>query len=89
MKGDLSGPDPSSPALTLSLVEECAMFQVDGSHGSSRRSGRRMESVHELVALQASAPEPHLVLVQDRGQPAEIEMVRCPSCNGLRPVSKR
>ena len=34
MKGDLSGPDPSSPALTLSLVEECAMFQVDGSHGS-------------------------------------------------------
>jgi predicted phage terminase large subunit-like protein len=34
MKEDLSGPAPSSPALTISLVEECAMFQVDGSHGS-------------------------------------------------------
>ncbi len=30
---DGSGPDPtSSPALTLSLVDECAMFQIDGSH---------------------------------------------------------
>ncbi len=34
MKDDLSGPDPSSPALTMSLVEEAAMFQVDGSHDS-------------------------------------------------------
>jgi hypothetical protein len=48
-----------------------------------------MESVHELAALPASPSVTHLELVQDRGQPAEIEMVRCPSCNGLRPVSKR
>ncbi len=34
MAADGSGPDPSSPALTLSLVDECAMFQVDGSHDS-------------------------------------------------------
>ena len=34
MAQDGSGPDPSSPALTLSLVDECAMFQVDGSHDS-------------------------------------------------------
>ncbi len=34
MMADGSGPDPSSPALTVSLVEECAMFQVDGSHDS-------------------------------------------------------
>ena len=34
MKDDQSGPDPSSPALTMSLVEEAAMFQVDGSHDS-------------------------------------------------------
>lgn len=33
MLADGSGPDPSSsPALTISLVEECAMFQLDGSH---------------------------------------------------------
>ena len=30
---DGSGPDESSsPALTISLVEECALFQIDGSH---------------------------------------------------------
>ena len=35
MLSDGSGPDPaSSPALTMSLVDECAMFQVDGSHDS-------------------------------------------------------
>lgn len=34
MSEDSSGPDPSSPALTLSLVDECALFQVDGSHDS-------------------------------------------------------
>lgn len=34
MKDDLSGPDESSPAITHSLVEEAALFQVDGSHGS-------------------------------------------------------
>lgn len=35
IKGDLSGPDEQScPALTLSLVEECAMFHIDGSHDS-------------------------------------------------------
>lgn len=48
-----------------------------------------MESVHELAEIPAGSSVPHLELVQDRGQPAEIEMVRCPSCNGLRPVSKR
>ena len=34
MKDDLSGPDESCPAITHSLVEEAAMFQADGSHGS-------------------------------------------------------
>jgi len=34
MREDLSGPDESSPALTHSLVEEAALFQLDGSHGS-------------------------------------------------------
>ena len=35
MKDDLTGPDERAcPALTLSLVEEAAMFQMDGSHGS-------------------------------------------------------
>jgi predicted phage terminase large subunit-like protein len=34
-KDDLSGPDERScPAFTISLVEEAAMFQVDGSHDS-------------------------------------------------------
>jgi len=33
MREDGSGPDESSsPALTISLVDECAMFQIDGSH---------------------------------------------------------
>lgn len=32
---DGSGPDPRiSPPMTLSLVDECAMFQIDGSHDS-------------------------------------------------------
>jgi predicted phage terminase large subunit-like protein len=32
-KDDLSGPDERwCPAMTLSLVEECALFQIDGSH---------------------------------------------------------
>ena len=31
---DLTGPDPSSPALTHSLVDEAALFQLDGSHES-------------------------------------------------------
>jgi predicted phage terminase large subunit-like protein len=32
-KDDLSGPDERGcPAMTLSLVEECALFQIDGSH---------------------------------------------------------
>jgi hypothetical protein len=48
-----------------------------------------MESVHELAALPTGSSKPHLELVQDRGQPAEIEMVRCPSCQGLRPISRR
>ena len=35
MRSDLSGPDEtSSPAITLSLVDEAALFQLDGSHGS-------------------------------------------------------
>ena len=34
MRADLTGPDESSPAITHSLVEEAAMFQADGSHGS-------------------------------------------------------
>jgi predicted phage terminase large subunit-like protein len=34
MKDDLSGPDESSPAITHSLVEEAALFQMDGSHHS-------------------------------------------------------
>ena len=33
-KSDLSGPDESSPAMTHSLVEEAALFQMDGSHNS-------------------------------------------------------
>ena len=48
-----------------------------------------MESVHELAAVETSTPRPHLELVQGRGQPAEVEMLRCPSCGGLRAVSKR
>ena len=35
IKDDLSGPDERScPAFTISLVEEAALFQVDGSHDS-------------------------------------------------------
>lgn len=34
IKDDLSGPDESSPAITHSLVEEAALFQMDGSHQS-------------------------------------------------------
>lgn len=35
IKDDLSGPDESScPALTIALVEEAALFQVDGTHDS-------------------------------------------------------
>ena len=34
MKDDQSGPDESSPAITHSLVEEAALFQMDGSHSS-------------------------------------------------------
>jgi predicted phage terminase large subunit-like protein len=34
VKDDMSGPDESSPAITHSLVEEAAMFQMDGSHQS-------------------------------------------------------
>ena len=34
VKDDLSGPDESSPAITHSLVEEAALFQMDGSHNS-------------------------------------------------------
>ena len=48
-----------------------------------------MESVHELAAVETGTPRPHLELVQGRGQPAEVEMLRCPSCGGLRAVSKR
>ena len=34
MKPDQSGPDESCPAITHSLVEEAALFQMDGSHNS-------------------------------------------------------
>jgi predicted phage terminase large subunit-like protein len=35
MKDDLSGPDERvCPNITMSLIEEAAMFQLDGSHGS-------------------------------------------------------
>ena len=34
IKPDMSGPDESSPAITHSLVEEAALFQMDGSHNS-------------------------------------------------------
>lgn len=34
IKDDQSGPDESSPAITHSLVEEAALFQMDGSHSS-------------------------------------------------------
>jgi predicted phage terminase large subunit-like protein len=34
VKDDLSGPDESCPAITHSLVEEAALFQMDGSHQS-------------------------------------------------------
>jgi predicted phage terminase large subunit-like protein len=35
IKDDLSGPDERScPAFTISLVEEAALFQIDGSHDS-------------------------------------------------------
>ena len=35
MKDDLSGPDESvCPSITMSLIDEAAMFQLDGSHGS-------------------------------------------------------
>ena len=34
IKDDLSGPDESCPAITHSLVEEAALFQMDGSHQS-------------------------------------------------------
>ena len=35
-KTDLTGPDPqATPSLTISLIEEAAMFQVDGSHDST------------------------------------------------------
>jgi predicted phage terminase large subunit-like protein len=35
IKSDLSGPDERAcPAMTISLVEEAALFQVDGSHDS-------------------------------------------------------
>ena len=33
-KDDMSGPDETSPAITHSLVEEAALFQMDGSHQS-------------------------------------------------------
>jgi phage terminase large subunit-like protein len=34
-KDDLSGPDERTcPAMTLSLIEEAALFQIDGSHDS-------------------------------------------------------
>lgn len=32
VKPDMSGPDESSPAMTHSLVEEAALFQMDGTH---------------------------------------------------------
>jgi len=34
MNDDLTGPDDSCPALTHSLVDEAALFQMDGSHES-------------------------------------------------------
>ena len=34
VKDDLSGPDESSPAITHALVEEAALFQMDGTHNS-------------------------------------------------------
>jgi predicted phage terminase large subunit-like protein len=35
MRDDLSGPDERAcPSITMSLIEEAAMFQLDGSHGS-------------------------------------------------------
>ena len=34
IKDDMSGPDETCPAITHSLVEEAALFQMDGSHNS-------------------------------------------------------
>jgi predicted phage terminase large subunit-like protein len=34
IKDDLSGPDETCPAITHSLVEEAALFQMDGTHQS-------------------------------------------------------
>ncbi len=34
IKDDMSGPDETCPAITHSLVEEAALFQMDGSHQS-------------------------------------------------------
>jgi phage terminase large subunit-like protein len=51
MKGDLTGPDPSSPALTLSLVEECAMFQVDDSRPLCRLSLHRRAAAEAVPYL--------------------------------------
>jgi hypothetical protein len=48
-----------------------------------------MEPVHELVASEADTARPHLVLVQEKQQVAEVIMVRCPSCKGLRGVMSR
>ena len=64
------------------------MFQMDGSHDSHDDQVDAWSQMHELAAGAADGPGADVVFLQERKVDALI-MVRCPMCQGLRPVPRR